>query len=119
MKNYKALLELALLQLKEHSENKLIVQGDTTLDIDETLKHIQDTRHISQVDEAKRLLESKGYYLGNLWQVDDVKYKFDCTDEQAYEVLDDALQNDATMEQIWYAINFHAEDNGLELKEEY
>ena len=40
MKNYKALLELALLQLKEHSENKLIVQGDTTLDIDETLKHI-------------------------------------------------------------------------------
>jgi hypothetical protein len=29
-----------------------------------------------------------------------------------------ALQNDATMEQIWFAINFHAEDIGLTRKED-
>ncbi len=66
------------------------------------------------VKEAKEILEKKGYYTENLRCVDDVKYKFKCTDEQAQEVLSGALQNDATMEQIWLAIDFHGENDGLE-----
>ena len=71
------------------------------------------------VEEAKAYLTEQGFYTGNLWSVEDVQDNYDCTEEEAQEVLDGALQNEATMEQIWYAINFHAEDNGLERKEEF
>jgi len=70
------------------------------------------------VEQAKEFLEKNGYYVGNLWSVDDVKSKFKCTDEEAQDVLDGALQNEATMEQIWYAIDVHGENNGLERVEE-
>ena len=53
------------------------------------------------------------YQKENLWCVEDVKSNFKCTDDEALEVLEQALTNDATMEQIWFAINFHAEENGL------
>jgi hypothetical protein len=33
-------------------------------------------------------------------------------------VLDGALNNEATMEQIWFAIDFHGENEGLTRKEE-
>lgn len=66
-----------------------------------------------EIQKAKDVLENAGYYCGNLWSLEDVQGKFDCTDEKAYEVLDAALQNDATMEQIWFAIDFHGEDNEL------
>lgn len=65
------------------------------------------------VEQAKKVLENAGYYCDNLWKLEDVQSKFNCTDDEAYDVLDEALQNDATMEQIWFAIDFHAEDNNL------
>ena len=54
------------------------------------------------------------YQTENLWCVDDVKSKFNCTDDEALEVLEQALTNDATMEQIWFAIDFHGSDNELD-----
>jgi len=54
------------------------------------------------------------YQKENLWCVEDVKSFFKCTDDEALKVLKQALTNDATMKQIWFAIDFHAEDNGLE-----
>jgi hypothetical protein len=69
-------------------------------------------------EQAKEVLREKGYYVGNLWSVDDVKAKFKCTDEEAQDVLDGALQNEATMAQIWYAIDVHGEYEGLERIEE-
>jgi hypothetical protein len=71
-----------------------------------------------EIEEAKATLRKHGYQVYNLWHIDDVKHKYECTDEEAQGVLIDALQNDATMTQIWFAIDFHAEFNGLELKEE-
>ncbi len=53
------------------------------------------------------------YQKENLWCVEDVKSKFNCTDDEALEVLEQALTNDATMEQIWFAIDFHGNENGL------
>ena len=70
------------------------------------------------VEEAKKVLEEAGYQVNNLWHVDDVKSKFECDDDEAMGVLIDALQNDATMEQIWYAIEFHGENDGLTKIEE-
>lgn len=61
--------------------------------------------------DARQLLKDKGFFVDNLWHIDDVKAKFDCTDEEAQHVLDKALGNDATMEQIWFAIEFHGRDD--------
>ena len=52
------------------------------------------------------------YQTENLWSVGDME-NWDCDDEQALDILHDALTNEATMEQIWFAIDFHAEDRGI------
>ena len=62
----------------------------------------------------KNELKERGYFVDNLWTKDDVHSRFNCTDDEAQEVLEQALTNDATMEQIWLAIQFHGEDNELE-----
>ncbi len=69
-------------------------------------------------EQAKDFLREKGYYVDNLWSVADVKVKFKCTDDEAQTVLNGALQNEATMAQIWYAIDVHGEFEGLEPVEE-
>jgi hypothetical protein len=76
-----------------------------------------------QIENLKSLLEfgllnempkiRNDYQTENLWSVEDVKSKFQCTDNEAMEVLEQALANEATMEQIWFAIDFHAQENKL------
>ena len=68
---------------------------------------------MNTIEQAKQVLKDNGYYVDNLWCVEDVLNNYNCTDDEAQEVLDGALQNHATMEQIWYAIDFHAEEIGL------
>ena len=70
-------------------------------------------KKIRAIEKAKAFLTANGYYTDNLWCIDDVKAKFNCTDEEAQTVLNGALTNDATMEQIWLAIGIHGEDDGL------
>lgn len=63
---------------------------------------------------ARELLRKKGYYVDNLWCIGDVIENYDCTPEQAQRVLEIALNNEATMEQIWWAIDDAADT--LEIK---
>jgi frataxin-like iron-binding protein CyaY len=63
-------------------------------------------------------LKSKGYYTDNLWQIDDVKGKFECDDDEAQEVLDNAFNNEATYDQIWLSIEYAGEHFGLEQKDD-
>lgn len=58
-------------------------------------------------------LKSRGKFVDNLWTTEDVKSKFNCTEDEAQEVLYDALTNEATMEQVWFAIDFHGTENEL------
>lgn len=81
-------------------------------------KETETTEKEKEIEAAKQLLKENGYFTDNLWTVHDVKAIFKCTDEQAQEVLHDALKNDATMEQIWLAIDFHGEELGLEENDE-
>jgi hypothetical protein len=60
--------------------------------------------------QAKDTLEKMGYQVDNLWHIDDVKSRFECTDEEAMDVLIAALNNETTFEQIWYALEYEAED---------
>ena len=69
------------------------------------------------VEQAKKVLRDKGFFVDNLWHIDDVKLSYDCeSDEQAQAILDGALTNDATMQQIWEAIDVYAEEERLERK---
>ena len=68
----------------------------------------KETMRAIEIAQAKELLRSEGYFVDNLWRTFDVTLNYDCTEEEAQEVLLKALQNDATMEQIWFAINYEA-----------
>lgn len=70
------------------------------------------------IDQAKQVLRDAGFYTDNLWSIEDVKSQYKCTDEEAYEVLDDALNNDGVMERIWEAIDSSANYNDLLLDSE-
>lgn len=58
---------------------------------------------------ARELLRKKGFYVETLWSLEDVTANYICTQEQAHRVLELALKNEATMEQVWWAIDDAAE----------
>jgi hypothetical protein len=68
----------------------------------------------SSVATARELLRSKGYFVENLWCIDDVMENYECSKDVAYDVLHRAMKNEATMGQIWYAIDDACET--LEIK---
>jgi hypothetical protein len=70
-------------------------------------------KNLKKIEKAKAFLKEQGFQTDNLWCVDDVKAKFNCTDEQAQHVLYKSLTNDATMEQIWLSIDMIGEMEGL------
>jgi hypothetical protein len=64
------------------------------------------------IEQAKQVLRDNGYFVDNLWNVTDVQEMFECTDEEAQEVLLASMTNEQTMEQIWYSIDeFGSMDN--------
>lgn len=70
------------------------------------------------IANAKLVLKQAGYFVDNLWHVDDIKERYNCSDDdQAQEILESALTNGATMEQVWFAIDMVAQDDGLTLKD--
>ena len=71
-----------------------------------------------KIADAKELLRENGYYIHTLYHVDDVKTYFDCTDAEAMDVLDSALDNDATAETIWMAIRDIGDMMGLKEKKD-
>ena len=66
---------------------------------------------MSEIEKAKEVLRKAGYFVDNLWHIDDVKIRYNCEDDdQAQDILYSALTNDATMEQIWFAIDYVAQN---------
>lgn len=63
-----------------------------------------------RIDHARETLREFGYYVENLWHIDDVKSKNECSDDEAYDILDNALQNEATYQQIWMSIDYAISD---------
>lgn len=49
------------------------------------------------IQEAKDLLESKGYFVDNLWHTDDVCMDFDCDQDTAMEIIGAVLTSDFIM----------------------
>jgi len=67
----------------------------------------------NEVKQAKETLKKNGYFTDNLWSIEDVKDVFDCSDEEAKDVLRDALTNEGTMHHIWSAIRIIGQDKSL------
>jgi hypothetical protein len=70
-------------------------------------------RKIAEINLAKAVLRENGYFVDNLWCIDDVKSNYVCDDEVAHDILYRALTIDATYEQIWLSIDIVAEDKQL------
>ena len=60
---------------------------------------------LQRIDNAMQTLKEFGYYVDNLWHIEDVMKSWDCSEETALCVLDDAMQNDSTYEQVWCSID--------------
>ena len=70
----------------------------------------------NKIELAKDVLRDAGYYVDNLWQVDDVRKKFKNVDkETCQEVLDTALTDEWLTGHIWYTICSVGTDEGLTL----
>ena len=88
---------------KNHYEMSAVASAN--LEIDYLRGQLLEAKKkMKDITEARALLRSKGYFTDNLWTTDDVTENYHCTQEQAQRVLEIALTNDATMEQIWLAI---------------
>lgn len=80
--------------------------ASANLEIDYLRGQLNEAKEkLKDVLEARALLRKRGYFVENLWSVDDVTENYNCTPEQAQQVLEMALTNEATMEQIWSAID--------------
>lgn len=69
---------------------------------------------MNEIEKAKAILRNAGYFVDNLWSVNDVKDRFKCDDDTAQDILNGALTNEWISEQIFYTIKDLAEDEGLE-----
>jgi hypothetical protein len=58
------------------------------------------------------------YQTENLWCINDVIDNYHCPEEQALDLLENALTNEATMNQIWFALEVHAEAAGFERRKD-
>jgi hypothetical protein len=66
---------------------------------------------MNEIEQAKKTLRDAGYFIDNLWHIEDVKYRFDeCDDETAHTILESALTNASTMEHIFECIDIIIDD---------
>lgn len=95
---------------------KLIFEGSA-----EQIQRLKDEFDMLVIEHGEDKLpqiKNDYYQIENLWCVEDVTHKYDCTPEEALGVLEAALTNEATMEQIHYAIEVEADIDGLNKKED-
>ena len=45
---------------------------------------------MDKIQEAKAILREAGYFVNNLWHVNDIKDRYECDNATAFEILDNA-----------------------------
>lgn len=68
------------------------------------------------IDDAKKTLQDNGYFVANLWHVDDITINYECDNDTAQEILCEALTNEYVMQAVWDSIDMAAEELNLEKK---
>jgi hypothetical protein len=59
-------------------------------------------------EEAKEVLRNAGYYVDNLWCIEDVDAEI--TNDEKYDILDEVLTSEYIMEQINESIEVKVEE---------
>lgn len=67
-----------------------------------------------KIEEAKQILKQNGYYVDNLWSIEDVKGNHNMDDDDAYEVLDRAMNSEYIVSNIFEII----EEEVVQIKNE-
>jgi hypothetical protein len=60
---------------------------------------MEQSREIA-IANAKLVLKQAGYYVDNLWHVDDIKINYDCDDDMAQFILNEVLSDGQTIQYI-------------------
>lgn len=71
---------------------------------------------VSDIQYAKDLLRNEGYFVDNLWHVNDVQENFECDEETAQNILYWALTSPNIIEYINDQINLVATNEKLNTK---
>jgi hypothetical protein len=58
------------------------------------------------IESAKQILRDHGYYVDNLWHIDDVKQNYNISDDEAYDILNKSMQSTYIMENIFGQIDY-------------
>lgn len=72
---------------------------------------------MSEIEKAKEVLRKAGYFIDNLWHINDVKDRFECDDETAQSILYDSLTNEYIVEKVFCQIIDFASCEDLKEKE--
>ena len=75
-----------------------------------------------KIEEAKKLLKDNGYYVDNLWHINDVidnaNDDLEIDDDTAYEVLDRAMQSEWLVSKTFEVLNDETNEIINEIKNE-
>ena len=52
---------------------------------------------LAQIDNAKQYLESQGFFTANLWHTDDVCQNYNVNQDQALDIIEDAMTSEITI----------------------
>ncbi len=63
---------------------------------------------MTEIEKANQTLKDAGYYVDSLWHIEDVKKDWKCTDEQAFEILDNIFKGEYFGEVVFDLIGIEA-----------
>lgn len=78
------------------------------------IRHLEETNQYNDLKEVssedlRQELELRGWHTQNLWHVDDVMQRYECTSQQAMSVLGEVLTSESHIESTFDAIDDQSE----------
>jgi len=71
------------------------------------------------IESAKQFLKDNGYFVENLWSIHDVKNDYECTDEEAQNLLNEVLDSERIKQEINESIDLTASMWNMPKKSKY
>ena len=69
------------------------------------------------IEDAKKILKNHGYFVANLWHIDDVTaWAYECDEDTAQYILYKALTSAYVSQAVWESIDYFADELNLERK---
>jgi len=98
--------------LYSHDEKTRLINGIHSVDFN-TGVQADSASEAKAINDAKEVLRQAGFYMDNLWHLDDVQMLYRCNDEQAMAILEDAVGHEESVEQVFHAIKYKAQELNL------